>query len=86
MVTGRSTGTSFRKGAPSEASEPTPTFASEKSAMNLATGSESLSLPASISIIAATLVMGLVIECRAKIVSGVIGRFAATSRTPKHFR
>ena len=40
--------------------------------MNLATGSAGESLPASISIIAATLVIGFVIECSAKIVSGVI--------------
>ena len=86
MVTGRSAGTSFKIGVPSEATELTPTFISEKSGMNLETGSESLSLPASTSIIAATLVMGFVIEWMAKIVSGVIGRFVATSRTPKHFK
>ena len=39
------------------------------------TGSVSAILPSSISIIAARLVIGLVIECTAKIVSGVIGRW-----------
>ena len=84
MVTGRSSGTSFRTGVPSAATELTPTFTSAKSGMNLETGSNSASLPASTSIIAATLVIGFVIECSAKIVSGVIGAFVATSRTPKH--
>src|SRR4029078_2994709 len=83
--TGRFNGTSLRIGVPSEATELTPTFTSAKSGMNLETGSESESVPASISIIAARLVMGFVIEWSAKIVSGVIGRLVTTSRTPKHF-
>ena len=62
MVTGRSAGTSFRTFWPSGVSEPTPTFASENPGMNLDTGSASESLPASINIIAATLVIGFVIE------------------------
>ena len=84
MVTGRLAGTSFRAAASS--GELTPTFASAKSGMNLDTGSASENLPASISIIAATLVIGFVIECSAKIVSAVIGAPVATSWTPKHLR
>jgi hypothetical protein len=86
MVTGRSSGTSFRTGVPSSATDLTPTFTSANPGIYLDTGSESESLPASINIIAATLVMGFVIEWSAKIVSGVIGALVATSRTPKHFR
>ena len=41
--------------------------------MYLATGSSSFSLPSSTSIIAATLVIGLLIEYRRKMVSSVIG-------------
>ena len=41
-------------------------------------------LPSSISIIATTLVIGLVIENRRKMVSSVIGALVATSRTPKN--
>ena len=62
MVTGRSGGTSFSTGVPSAAAELTPTFTSANAGMNLDTGSASESLPASISIIAATLVIGFVIE------------------------
>ena len=52
--------------------------------MYFATGSSSLSLPSSTSIIAATLVIGFDIEYRRKMVSSVIGSLVATSRTPKN--
>jgi hypothetical protein len=61
----------------------TPTFTSAKAGMYFETGSSSLSLPSSTSIIAATLVMGFDIEYRRKIASGVIGNWVTTSRTPK---
>ena len=62
MVTGRSGGTSFRTRRSVSRAELTPTFTSANAGMNLETGSASESLPASISIIAATLVIGFVIE------------------------
>ena len=62
MVTGRSGGTSFSTDVPSAVTELTPTLMSANPGMNLDTGSAGESLPASISIIAATLVIGLVIE------------------------
>ena len=64
----------------------TPTCTLAKDGMYFETGSVSASLPSSISIIAARLVIGFVIECSAKMVSGVIGCLVATSRTPKHLR
>ena len=50
--------------------------------MYFATGSSSENLPWSISIIATTLVIGLVIENRRKMVSSVIDNLVAMSRTP----
>ena len=47
-----------------------------------ATGSATLSLPSSCSIRIAAPVIGFVIEAIQKSVSGVIGRFAATSASP----
>ena len=52
--------------------------------MYFATGSSSFSLPSSISIIATTLVIGLVIENSRKIVWSVIGALVTTSCTPKN--
>ena len=86
MVTARFGATSFSVGSPSTPVVSIPTFTSAKDGMNLDTGSCNASFPASISIMAATLVIGLVIEWSAKIVSGVIESPVATSRTPKHFR
>jgi hypothetical protein len=84
-VSGRSAGTSSSTGLPSASVFSSPTFMSAKEGMYFETGSSSDSLPASISIVA-TLVIGLVMECSAKIVSGVIGSLVVTSRTPRHFR
>ena len=78
-VTGRSGGTSVRAGSPSPALEAMPTFTSAKAGMYLDTGSDGESLPSSTSIMAARQVIGLVIECSAKIVCGLIGAPVATS-------
>ncbi len=66
---GRFTGTSSRACSPFSAFFSTPTLALANDGMYLATGSSSPSLPWSISIIAATDVIGLVIEKRRKMVS-----------------
>ena len=79
MVTGRSGGTSVRTGAPSTALVAIPTFTPAKAGMYFDTGSDGASLPSSISIVAARHVIGLVIECSAKIVSGLIGVPVVTS-------
>lgn len=62
------------------------TFTSAKAGMYFDSGSCGDNLPSSTSIIAAVLVIGLVIECSANIVSGRIGDLVVTSRYPKVFR
>ena len=57
-------------------------FSSANSGRYFATGSLTLSLPSSCSISTAVPVIGFVIEAIQKSVSGVIGRFAATSASP----
>ena len=79
MVTGRSGGTSVRTGAPSAALAAIPTFTPAKAGMYFDTGSDGESRPSSISIVAARQVIGLVIECSAKIVSAFIDAPVVTS-------
>ncbi len=62
MVTGRFGGTSLRTESPLSVLESTPTFTAANAGMYFDTGSASASLPLSMSIIAARLVIGLVIE------------------------
>ena len=61
-----------------------PTLVSAKSGMYFDTGSVERQLALVDQHHRATLVIGLVMEWSAKIVSGVIGSPVATSRTPKH--
>jgi len=81
-VIGRFSGTSSSDTLPSGVFFSTPTFMLANEGMYFETGSSSFSLPWSISIIAATLVIGLVIEEMRKMVSSDIGCLVATSRTP----
>ena len=62
MVIARLGATRSSVGLPSAPGFSSPTFTSLKAGMYLATGSLSASLPSSNSIIAATVVIGLVIE------------------------
>jgi hypothetical protein len=62
IVIGRLTGSSASTGFPFSSRFSTPTFTPVKAGMYFETGSSSLSLPSSTSIIAATLVIGFDIE------------------------
>ncbi len=83
MVIGRLSGSSTSLGFAFSSGFSTPTFASANAGIYFETGSSSLSLPSSTSIIAVTLVIGFDIEYRRKMVSAVIGSVVTTSRTPK---
>ena len=86
IVTGWIGGTSSSAIEPSGFVVSIPTFVPAKRGMYFDTGSVSASLPSSISIIASTLVIGLVMEWMAKIVSGVMDSRVLTSRTPNSLK
>ena len=86
IVIGRRGGTRSSTAFPVSSLRSTPTFMPAKDGIYLLTGSSSLIVPRSTSIIAATLVTVLVSECIGKIASGVMSIPASTSRLPNHLK